>query len=291
MFEALVIFHPLVAYIFLAIFSLLIGSLLNVIIYRLPSMLVSAWQRECCEVMQLPLPNTDKPINLFFPRSFCPGCKKLIHAWQNIPLLSYLILRGRCNQCKQPIPVRYPLVELLSMSLSLLAAWSFSFTPTLLFALIFLWIVICLCFIDLQHQLIPDSLSLGLLWTGLIANSGIVGGAPLFTTLPNAVLSAVTAYLSLWLFIKLFYLCTKKVGMGNGDFKLFAAFGAWFGWTQLPFILISSSFVGAVIGMIYLKITNQSQKTPVPFGPFLCLAGLVSLFYGERIITWYLTWF
>lgn len=290
MLKELIIFHPLWAYVFLGILSLAIGSLLNVIIYRLPLMLRAAWQTECCELIGSKVPITNKSINLFLPRSFCPSCKKLITAWQNIPLLSYLFLRGRCKQCHQSIPIRYLLVELLSLGLSILAAFTFGFSLTLLFALIFIWIAICLCFIDFQHQLLPDSLTLGLLWTGLIANTGVINGSCLFTTLPNAVVSAVAAYLSLWLFIKLFYLCTKKIGMGNGDFKLFAAFGAWFGWTQLPFILIASSLMGAVFGTIYLKLTQKSQQTPIPFGPFLCLAGVVSLLYGERIIKWYLEW-
>lgn len=290
MLEELIVFHPFSTYIFLGIFSLVMGSLLNVIIYRLPLMLMAQWQTECCEVMNLPHRINEKPINLFLPRSFCPCCKKPIHAWQNIPVLSYLFMRGRCTQCKQRISIRYPLVELLSMGLALFAASLFGFTSTLIFALVFIWIVICLYFIDLEHQLLPDSLSLGLLWMGLIANTGIISGVPLFTPLSTAVLSAVGAYLSLWLFIKLFYLCTKKIGMGNGDFKLFAAFGAWFGWTQLPLILISSSLVGAVIGTIYLKVTKQSQTTPIPFGPFLCLSGLVSLFYGDNIVRWYLEW-
>lgn len=204
----------------------------------------------------------------------------MISAWQNIPLLSYLFLRGRCGQCQQPIPLRYPFVEVLCMSLSLFAGFIFGFNITLLFALLFIWLTIGMCFIDLQHQLLPDTLSLSLLWLGLIANT-----QSLFTTLPVGVLSAVGAYLSLWLFIKLFYLCTGKIGMGNGDFKLFAALGAWFGWTQLPIILIISSLSGAIAGLIYLKATGKPRGTPIPFGPFLCVAGLASLFYGSQLLT------
>lgn len=278
----IVLFHPLAAYSLLGLFSLTIGSFLNVLIYRLPLMLHAEWRAECRELLALPA-EKEAPVNLFYPRSFCPGCKALIHAWQNIPLISYILLRGRCSQCKQPIPLQYPLVEALCMSLSIIAAWCFGFNLTLIFALLFIWIILSLSFIDLQHQILPDSLCLSLLWLGLIANT-----QSLFTSLPNAVLSTAGAYLILWLFIKLFYLCTGKVGMGNGDFKLFAAFGAWFGWQQLPLILILSSLSGLVIGIAYLKITRKTRDTPLPFGPFLCIAGLISLFCGKQIVDWYL---
>lgn len=282
MINELIQHHPLALYFFLALISLVIGSLLNVIIYRLPLMLEADWKSECRNLLQLPVEPTEK-INLFFPRSFCPKCKNLIPSWHNIPIISYCLLRGRCNKCHTSIPFRYPLVEFLSLALSLFAAWHFGFGLTLVFALPFIWILITLCFIDLQYQLLPDNLSISLLWLGLIANT-----FTLFTTLPNAVLSAVGAYLFLWLFIKLFYLITGKIGMGNGDFKLFAAFGAWFGWTQLPLILMISSMVGSIIGIIYLKSTGKARETTIPFGPFLCLAGLISLFYGQAIIAWYL---
>jgi leader peptidase (prepilin peptidase)/N-methyltransferase len=274
--------YPLTAYIFLGVFSLTVGSLLNVIIYRLPLMLNAEWTSECRNLLHLadePKPN----INLFFPRSFCPGCKHLIPFWHNVPVLSYCILRGRCHQCHQSIPFRYPLIEMISLILSLLAAYSFGFSLPLLFSLLFIWALICLFVIDLHHQILPDSLTIGLVWLGLIANT-----QNLFTTLPNAVLSAAGAYMSLWLFIKLYYLVTGKIGMGHGDFKLFAAFGAWFGWTQLPLILLFSSITGAITGIIYLRSTQQTRETPIPFGPFLCIAGLISLFFGKTIIHWYL---
>jgi leader peptidase (prepilin peptidase)/N-methyltransferase len=274
--------YPAAAYTLLALFSLAIGSLLNVFIHRLPIMLQAEWSCQCRELLGLPEEKAPA-INLFFPRSFCPSCKISIPFWHNIPLLSYLLLRGRCKQCSATIPFFYPLVELLCMLLSLLAAWHFGFNLTLIFVLIFLWVLLVLCFIDLHHQLLPDHLTLSLLWIGLIANT-----QSLFTSLPNAVLSAAGAYLSLWFFIKLFYLFTGKIGMGNGDFKLFAAFGAWFGWTQLPLILLFSSITGATAGMIYLKSAKKTRETPIPFGPFLCLAGLLSLFYGDELLRWYL---
>ena len=246
-------------------------------------MLQAEYTSMCQTLLDLPCQPTQS-VNLFFPRSFCPNCSRPIRAWENIPLLSYLLLRGRCSQCQQTIPWRYPFVEALCLALSLFALFNFGFNLTLIFALIFIWLLIPLCFIDLQHQILPDSLNLSLLWVGLIANT-----QSLFTTLPNAVLSAAGAYISLWLFIKLFYVVTGKEGMGHGDFKLFAAFGAWFGWTLLPLILLLSSMVGAVVGIIYLKTTGKCHKTPIPFGPFLCLAGLVALFYGQYINTWYLS--
>lgn len=271
----------IVAYSLLSLFSLAVGSLLNVIIYRLPLMLQAEWTSQCHYLLHLPQTQSKK-LNLFLPRSFCPACKKLIPAWHNIPIISYCLLRGRCAKCTLPISFRYPCVEILCTGLSILAAYFFGFTLTLLFALPFIWLLICLCFIDLEHQMLPDSLNFSLLWLGLIANT-----QSLFTTLPNAVLSAAGAYMSLWLLFKLYYLLTGKVGMGHGDFKLFASLGAWFGWTQLPLILLMSSLFGAIIGIIYLKKTKQTKDTPIPFGPFLCIAGLVALFYGRAIIEWY----
>lgn len=282
MLNEIILLYPVAFVIFFALICLCVGSLLNVIIHRLPLMMLADWSAECRQYLELPEPSNEK-INLFFPRSFCPHCNTPIAAWHNIPLLSYCFLLGRSKCCKQRIPLRYPLVEALCLMLSLLAAWHFGFTLTLLFALLFIWIVIAIAFIDLQHQLIPDSLSLGLLWLGLIANT-----QSLFTSLPNAVLSAVVAYLSLWLLIQLYYLISGKIGMGRGDFKLFAAFGAWFGWTQLPLILLLSSITGAVIGIAYLKAVKRPNDTPIPFGPYLCIAGLIALFYGDTILYWYL---
>ena len=260
------------SYVLLAFIALVIGSLLSIYIHRLPLMLNAEWTSHCRNLLNLP-DEPQTPMNLFLPRPFCPQCNSTIPFWHNIPLISYILLRGRCHQCAQYIPFSYPLVELISLTLSLFAAWHFGFTTLLIFALLFIWILIAICFIDIQHQLIPDSLSLSLLWLGLIANT-----QALFIPLPNAVLSAVVAYLSLWLFANLFYLLTGKIGMGNGDFKLFAAFGAWFGWTQLPMILLFSSVVGVITGIIYLKTTRQTRETPIPFGPFLCIAGLIALF-------------
>lgn len=270
------------AYILLALTSLAIGSLLNVFIYRIPLMLRAEWAQNCHILFNMPY-QAEQPLNLFLPRSFCPHCKATVPAKHNIPILSYLILRGRCFECGRKISARYPLIEALCTLLSVFAAWHFGFNLSLLFALPFIWILIVLFFIDLEQQLLPDCLTLSLLWLGLIANT-----QALFTNLSDAVLTAVAAYLFLWLLIRCYYLLTKKIGMGNGDFKLFAAFAAWFGWTLMPFILLFASLSGALIGIFYLKKQGKSNATPIPFGPFLCLAGLVALFWGKAIMNWYL---
>lgn len=275
--------NPWFVYCAIGLFSLAVGSLLNVVIYRFPLMLQAEWKHECCELLQIK-EEPEATINLFFPRSFCPACKSMVKAWQNIPILSFLFLAGKCGQCKAPISIRYPLIELTTLLLSLFATWHFGLSLQLPFALLAIWLLIVLLFIDLDHQLLPDNLTLSLLWLGLIANT-----QHLFTSLPNAVLSAAGAYLSLWLFIRLFYLITGKIGMGNGDFKLFAAFGAWFGWMYLPLILLLSSISGAIIGIIYLRLSEQSKDTTIPFGPFLCIAGLITLFFGQDIVQAYLS--
>jgi leader peptidase (prepilin peptidase)/N-methyltransferase len=274
--------HPLIAYPFFGLIALAVGSLLNVIIYRLPLMLQTTWRAECCNLLQIAEPPPRK-MNLFFPRSFCTHCNTMIPFWHNIPVISYCLLLGRCRACRHPISLQYPLVELVCLGLSLLSLWHFGFGIKLLFAAPFIWIMITLFFIDLKHQILPDCLTLSLLWLGLIANT-----ENLFTPLPTAIYSAAGAYLGLWLFIKLFYLITGKIGMGNGDFKLFAAFGAWFGWSMLPLILFVSSLTGALIGIVYLKSNKHTNDTPIPFGPFLCMCGILALLYGDTINFWYL---
>ncbi|BCA95394.1 type 4 prepilin-like proteins leader peptide-processing enzyme [Legionella antarctica] len=287
MIQELIANSPWFIYLVIALLSVCVGSLLNVIIYRLPIMLHDEWRQQCCELLSIEEKEKKNQINLFIPRSFCPNCKNLVKAWQNIPLISYILLRGRCYQCKAPISIRYPLIELLTLLLSVYATWHFGFTLQLPFVLLAIWLLICLIFIDLDHQLLPDTLTLSLLWIGLIANT-----QNLFTSLPVAVLSAAGAYITLWVFIKLFYLVTGKIGMGHGDFKLFAALGAWFGWIFLPLILLLSSIAGAVIGLIYLQMRKKPRDTAIPFGPFLCIAGLISMFWGHTIINWYVHfWF
>lgn len=282
MIQTLFEMHPTFFYILVGCYALMIGSLLNVIIYRIPLMLKAEWTLQC-QSLNSPTTFTKPSINLFYPRSFCTACKTQIKAWQNIPVISYLVLRGRCGHCKHPISSRYPLIEIATALLFVYATMHFGFSIQLGFALFFISLVLCLFFIDLDTQLLPDSLTLTLLWTGLLANTQV-----LFTPLSNAVLSAAGAYLFLWLFIQIFYLITGKIGMGNGDFKLFAAFGAWFGWEQLPLILFFSCISGSIIGSLYLKITKKSVKTPIPFGPFLCVSGIIVLFWGENLVKWYI---
>lgn len=279
--------NPFFFYSYLIILSLCVGSFLNVAITRIPAMLNQEWRQQCCELLNQQIDKEGaKKINLFFPRSFCPSCNNTIKAWQNIPILSYLLLKGKCFYCKKKISPRYPLIELLTLVLSVIIGMKFGPTSLAIAGLIFIWWMITMTFIDIDHQILPDSLTLSLLWIGLIINSD-----GLLISLHDAVLSAAGAYLFLWIFIKIFYLATGKIGMGHGDFKLFAAFGAWFGWQQLPFILVLSSLIGAIFGIIILKLTAQDKDTPIPFGPYLCLAGFINLLWGKELMQWYLSTF
>ncbi|PJD90798.1 MAG: prepilin peptidase [Legionella sp.] len=247
-------------------YALLIGSVLSMVIYRLPMMLKQ--DEHTGETGTRPI------FNLFLPRSHCTHCKKTIPFYHNIPLVSYLLLRGRCHFCQHPIAWQYPAIEALTLILSLCAVYKFGFHLDLIWVLPFIWLILCLGFIDLEHQLLPDNLTLTLLWLGLLVNTQTV-----FCSLPNAVWSAAGAYLSLWLLIKIFYMFTGKIGMGHGDFKLFAALGAWFGWMSLTPILLIACVLGTVIGLSYLGLTRQDRNTPMPFGPYLCIAGLCYLFF------------
>lgn len=276
--------NTLVIYCLFGLFFLAVGSFLNVLIYRLPKILQNEHKLECQRFLNLPITENQKIFNLWLPRSFCVYCNHPIKIIHNIPLLSYFFLKGRCAYCQNSISLKYPLVEFITLILSLCCLIIFGLSLKLIFSLIFVWILLALFFIDLEHHLLPDSLTIGLLWVGLIANIN-----NLFSTLSNAVLSAALGYLILWLVIKIYFLLTQKIGMGNGDFKLFAALGAWFGLSQLPFILLFSSLSGAIGGLIYLKYKNKTKETPIPFGPFLCIAGLISLFSGNTILNWYLT--
>lgn len=260
-----------ITWVFLSVLFLAIGSFLNVVIYRLPQKLHAEWTTGCRTLLGLP-PQPSSTLTLSLPRSHCPTCQTPIPFWHNIPLISYALLRGRCHHCHTAISLRYPGVEMTCLLLSLIAVWFFK--EQSLFVLPFIWIMICIFFIDLEKKIIPDPLSLSLLWLGLFANT-----TSLFTPLANAVFSAAGAYLTLWLVIKGYFLITKKIGMGHGDFKLFAALGAWFGWENLPFILLIASTSGVIVGLLYLKKTRQSRETPLPFGSFLCVAGIIALMY------------
>lgn len=263
--------------------GLLIGSFLNVVIHRLPRMLERDWQAQCAE-LRGETPAADAPrYNLLTPDSTCPGCGHRIRAWENIPVLSYLLLRGRCSECGSRIGLRYPLVELSCGLLSVLVAWQFGPTPQALAALLLLWALLALTFIDYDTQLLPDQITLPLLWLGLLLN---IDG--LFVDLSTAVIGAAAGYLALWSVFHLFRLLTGKEGMGYGDFKLLAVLGAWLGWQLLPQIVLVSSLVGAVVGIGLILFRGRERSHPIPFGPYLAAAGLIALLWGPQINSGYL---
>lgn len=267
----------------IAIYGLVIGSFLNVVIYRLPVMLDRQWQENARLTLDLETDKNSESISLTTPRSRCPHCSHPITAWENIPVISYLMLRGKCSACNASISIRYPLVELLTAVLSASIAWSFGVTATALAGLVFIWALIPLALIDYDHQILPDAITLPFLWLGLLVNSfGI------FTDLHSAVIGALAGYLSLWLVYQAFKLVTKKEGMGFGDFKLFAMLGAWLGWQLLPLAILLAAFSGAIIGGIYLSLSKHGRDHPIPFGPFLCVAGWVALIWGHDLVQAYL---
>jgi leader peptidase (prepilin peptidase)/N-methyltransferase len=271
------------------VLGLLVGSFLNVVIYRLPEMMRQAWQSECAELLATPDENEEEPkseeepISLWSPRSRCPDCHRQVRASENVPVLSYLVLRGRCAGCGWRIPIRYPAVELLSGALSVAIAWHFGFGWAAAGGLLLLWALIALCFIDFDHQLLPDSITLPLLWLGLSFNLFSV-----YSPLADAVVGAMLGYGILWGVFHAFRLLTGKEGMGYGDFKLLAALGAWMGWQILPAIILLSSIVGAVIGLGLIVFRRHGREVPIPFGPYLAIAGLVCLFWGNTINRAYL---
>ncbi|HRD48244.1 MAG: prepilin peptidase [Candidatus Competibacter sp.] len=266
--------------------GLMVGSFLNVVIYRLPLMMEREWRTQCVELLNQPDPEGDRPpLTLWGPRSQCPSCGHLIQAMENIPLLSYGLQRGRCAHCSVAIGVQYPLVEALSGVLAGVVAWKFGFGWPALAALAFTWTLLAASAIDVRHQLLPDSLTLPLLWLGL--GAALFG---LFADLPSAVIGAMAGYLSLWSVYHLFRVLTGKEGMGHGDFKLLAALGAWTGWSYLVTIVILSSLVGAVFGLALILWRGRSRHVPMPFGPFLAAAGWIALLWGETINRAYLSW-
>jgi leader peptidase (prepilin peptidase)/N-methyltransferase len=263
--------------------GLLVGSFLNVLIYRLPKMMQREWREQAREILELPAEAPTGTFNLVLPNSSCPHCSHEIKPWENIPVISYLFLRGKCSSCKAPISMRYPLVELACGLLSAFIAWHFGFTWQAGGMLVLTWGLLAMSLIDVDHQLLPDSLVLPLLWLGLIANS-----FGLFTSLEDALWGAIAGYLSLWSVYWLFKLVTGKEGMGYGDFKLLAMLGAWGGWQVLPLTILLSSLVGAVLGLIMLRLRNAETSTPIPFGPYLAIAGWIALLWGEQITANYL---
>ncbi|MFP5380752.1 MAG: prepilin peptidase [Gammaproteobacteria bacterium] len=267
------------------VFGLLIGSFLNVVIHRLPKMMEVDWQMQCAELRGEAMPGAPR-YNLWTPRSACPHCGHAITALENIPLLSWLWLRGRCADCGARISARYPLVELLTALLSAAVAWKWGMSMQIVGALLLVWALVALAFIDLDTTLLPDSITLPLLWLGLLFN---LHGH--FASLPDAVIGAMAGYLVLWSVYWLFKLATGKEGMGFGDFKLLAALGAWLGWQLLPVTILLSSVVGAAIGVAMIVLVKHDRRVPIPFGPYLAGGGLVALFFGADLTQAYLAQF
>jgi len=262
--------------------GLTVGSFLNVVIHRLPRIMEREWQHQCAE-LRGEAPPAKETYNLAIPRSKCPHCGHPIAAWENIPVISYLLLKGRCSSCKAGISPRYPIVEFTTALLSAWTAWHFGPTLATLGALVFLWSLIALTGIDFDTQLLPDSITLPLIWLGLIFN--LFGT---YTDLGSAVIGAIAGYLSLWTVYWLFKLATGKEGMGYGDFKLLAAIGAWLGWQILPMTILLSSLVGAIVGIALILLARHGRNVPIPFGPYLAAAGLLAMFWGQDLTQAYL---
>jgi leader peptidase (prepilin peptidase) / N-methyltransferase len=267
---------------FSVILGLMVGSFLNVVIHRLPKMMEREWHANCLELQGKDVPEQPK-YTIVTPRSACPNCGHQITALENIPIVSYLMLGGKCKGCKTKISIRYPLIEALTGALIGLVAYKFGYTSTTLFAFIYVLALITLTFIDFDTQLLPDDITLPLLWLGLLFN--LNHG---FTDSKSAVIGAMLGYLILWSVYWLFKLVTGKEGMGYGDFKLLGAIGAWFGWQMLPAVILLSSVVGAVIGIGMIAFRGKTGNTAIPFGPFLALGGIAALFFGQQLASFYL---
>ncbi|MGB2833952.1 MAG: A24 family peptidase [Methylotenera sp.] len=264
------------------VFGLLVGSFLNVVIYRLPKMMEREWHHNCLELQGQEIPAQPK-FSISKPRSACPHCGHQITALENIPVISYLFLKGKCSGCKAAISKRYPLIEALTGLLIGLVSWKFGYSSTTLFAWIFTFTLIALTFIDFDTQLLPDDMTLPLLWLGLFFNLNTG-----FTDLKSAVIGAMAGYLILWSIFWLFKLITGKEGMGYGDFKLLAAIGAWFGWQLLPAVILLSSVLGVIIGVSLIMFAKRGREVPMPFGPFLAIGGIAALFLGPQLASYYL---
>ncbi|WP_300444408.1 A24 family peptidase [Zoogloea sp.] len=275
---------PLVFVTTCTLLGLFVGSFLNVVIHRLPVMMEHEWQAEAASLRGEDEGVTASPqrFNLATPRSRCPHCGHLISALENIPVVSYILLRGRCRHCSASISPRYPLIEVLCAVLSGFTALHFGYGLAAVGALVFVWSMIALCFIDLDTQLLPDSITLPLLWLGLLLNLGNT-----YTDITGAVVGAAAGYLTLWSVYWLFKLATGKEGMGYGDFKLLAAIGAWLGWQILPLTILLSSLVGAVVGIALIVFRRHGREIPIPFGPYLAAAGLLALYWGTPLTAAY----
>ncbi len=269
---------------FALLLGLTVGSFLNVVIYRLPIMMEARWRRDCCELLEIEGEKQEAPLNLATPNSHCPHCKAPVKAWQNIPVVSYLLLGGKCGNCGVGIAKRYPIIELITGLMTMALTWYFGLGLALGGAIILTWALVTLTMIDVDHQLLPDDITLPLMWLGLALN---IQGT--FVSLQDAVIGAIAGYLSLWVVYWAFKLITGKEGMGYGDFKLLAALGAWLGWQMLPVIILLSSVVGAVVGIALMVLKQRGREVPIPFGPYLAAAGWIALLWGQDIVDRYLS--
>ena len=273
--------YPLLFPLVVTLVSLMVGSFLNVVIYRLPLMMESQWRKQCHEFLDLPAPEGEEPetvFNLARPGSHCPQCKHAIAPLENMPVLSWLLQAGKCRHCNAPIGIRYPLVESATALLSVLVAIKFGPGWLTAFLLLFTWALVVLTMIDIDHQLLPDDITIPLMWIGLMINT-----QGMLVDLQSAVIGAIAGYMLLWTVYWLFKLLTGKEGMGYGDFKLLAALGAWMGWQVLPAIILLSSLVGAVIGISLIVFRGQDRNVPIPFGPYLASAGFITLLWGDTL--------
>ena len=258
--------------------GLCVGSFLNVVAWRLPQMMDREWRSECRALLEVPEPPPAPPLTLNQPASHCPACKAPIKPWHNVPVLGWLVLRGKCAACRAPISARYPLVEAATGLLSAAVAWHFGWSAALVPALVMTWALVALTLIDFDTHLLPDSITLPLLWLGLLLSVGHV-----FVDPRASIIGAAAGYLSLWSVYHLFRLATGKEGMGHGDFKLLAALGAWFGWSALPLIILMSSVAGAAVGLSLIVLRNHDRSAPIPFGPYLAVAGWLMLIAGGTL--------
>jgi len=278
---------PFAFYIFVVILSLVIGSFLNVVVYRLPKMMHNGWYAECREFLTDELKGIPSkevaPLTLSTPDSTCPKCGHKIRFYENIPVFSWLFLKGKCSQCKNSIAIRYPLVEAATALLSLVIALQFGVSLETLLLLVLTWGLVCLTLIDFDHMLLPDQIVMPLLWLGLLVNVNDT-----FVPLSDAVIGAAVGYMSLFSVFWLFKLLTGKEGMGHGDFKLFALFGAWIGWQLLPILILMASVVGAIVGISLMLFKNHQREQAIPFGPYLAVAGWITILWGQGIWSWYL---
>ena len=282
---SIILNSPVLLCLFVGILGLMVGSFLNVVIYRLPVMMKRDWKKECQEFLELPITDQDaETFNLALPGSRCPKCNTEIKVYQNIPIFSYLFLRGKCANCQTSISLRYPFIEALTGILSVIVAYQLGGQIETLFALLLTWVLVALSGIDFDHQLLPDNITLPMLWLGLFLSLFNV-----FTDPISSIIGALTGYLILWTIYQLFKLLTGKEGMGYGDFKLLALFGAWLGWQYLPLIILLSSLVGAIIGTSMIIFVQRDKNVPIPFGPYLAIAGWIALLWGDKINSLYLT--